>query len=225
MSARDQQIRDLKGTIERRGFAARLELRETAEGGCSFSGYAATFGVPYEVGDFTETIERGAFKRTLTEQPDVVFLVNHEGLPLARTTSGTLTLEEDEHGLRVRAELEPSDADVQRLKPKLQRGDLSEMSFAFRCTADEWNDGRTLRTVRGVSLHHGDVSIVTTGANPDTTASMRSRQAGRGWVLDNTTRAAQELALMSAQTGLPVCGPTEDAATRRQRASLIALRR
>ena len=38
------------------------------------------------MGGYTETIARGAFTKTLSERPDVQLLINHEGLPLARTT-------------------------------------------------------------------------------------------------------------------------------------------
>jgi len=32
-----------------------------------FTGYACRSATPYEVGDFTETVVRGAFKRTLSD--------------------------------------------------------------------------------------------------------------------------------------------------------------
>jgi hypothetical protein len=46
---------------------------------------------------------------------------------LARTKSGTLRLAEDERGLRIDATLDPTDPDVQRLIPKMKRGDMSQM--------------------------------------------------------------------------------------------------
>ena len=175
---RERVARDLDGTYETRQFAASgLEVRETSDGGVRFSGYASTTESPYEVADFTETIARGAFKRTLGEEPDVVLLVNHTGMPLARTKSGTLTLSEDARGLRVDADLDPSDPDVQSLLPKMRRGDLSEMSFAFRATDQDWNDDYTNRLIRSVSIHRGDVSIVTMGANPTTSSSVTFREA------------------------------------------------
>ncbi len=58
-------------------------------------------------GSFTEVIRPKAFARTLGENPDVSLLVNHSGAPLARSTSGTLTLREDARGLRFAAQLEP----------------------------------------------------------------------------------------------------------------------
>ena len=74
-----------------------LELRAEATGGSVLSGYASVFGVPYDVHSrgetFRETVAAGAFKRPLNNPAlDVQLLVNHTGLPLARTTSGTMTL-------------------------------------------------------------------------------------------------------------------------------------
>src|ERR1035438_8532546 len=72
----------LRGTIERRSFTTDgAEIRSTADGGLRFSGYASTTETPYTVGGFEETFAKGAFKRCLNSDPDVVFLINHEGLP------------------------------------------------------------------------------------------------------------------------------------------------
>ena len=176
---------------------SRIEIRELQPGGpLELTGHAATFGQPYPVGSFEETIEPGAFRRTLGENPDVSLLVNHAGTPLARTTSGTMTLSEDSHGLRFRAELEPSDPDVQSIVPKLRRGDLSECSFAFRATAQTWSEDKTERSIRECSIHRGDISIVTTAANPNATASLRAE----GLTLEQRERIA-------ARVGERVCGP------------------
>ncbi len=165
----------LKGVTERRSFSTDdMELRTTSDGGLRFEGYASVTEAPYEVGPFTETFARGAFKRCLNDNPDVCLLINHEGLPLARTSSGTLTLREDSRGLKVQADLDPSDPDVASLVPKMRRGDLTEMSFAFRATDDEWSDHDTKRLVRSATIHRGDVSMVTRGANSATGATIRS---------------------------------------------------
>jgi HK97 family phage prohead protease len=130
----------------------------------------------YEVGWFDEIIHRGAFAKTLSERPDVQLLVNHEGLPLARTLSGTLTLTEDDRGLKVDASLNPDDPDVKRLAPKVARGDIDQMSFGFTVVQQSWRyaedqrdpDARDLRHITEVSLHKGDVSVVNYGANDAT---------------------------------------------------------
>jgi HK97 family phage prohead protease len=165
--------------METRTVTADVEFRDDAEP--TIVGHAATFDQPYQVGFFTETIHRDAFKRTLASKPDVRLLINHEGEPLARTKSGTLELGTDATGLTVRAALDPSDPDVQRLIPKMRRGDMDQMSFAFRVPSggDVWDhSGETpQRTIREASLSGGDVSIVTYPANENATAQMRSVEA------------------------------------------------
>ena len=153
-----------------------LEIR-TAGTSITIEGHASTFNQPYNMGWYTETVAPGAFARTLGRNPDVTLLVNHDGLPLARTGSGTLELAEDESGLYTRATLDASDPDVKRLVPKMARGDLNKMSFAFGLTdgGDEWSEDYTSRTMRHLNLDGGDVSVVTHPANPNATVSMRSR--------------------------------------------------
>ena len=153
-----------------------LEVRTTG-GTITIEGHAATFNQLYDMGWYSETVAPGAFARTLGRNPDVTLLVNHDGLPLARTGSGTLELAEDESGLYTRATLDASDPDVKRLVPKMARGDLNKMSFAFGLTdgGDEWSDDYKVRTMRHLNLDGGDVSVVTHPANPNATVSMRSR--------------------------------------------------
>lgn len=166
-------------TFETRTVAAEFETRDETDGPV-IEGYAATFSQPYDMGPFWEQIDKRAFNRTLGSNPDVRLLVDHEGQPLARTKSGTLELSADSQGLHMRAALDSSDPDVQRLLPKMRRGDLDEMSFAFRVApnGDAWDYSdpeRTMRTLNEVSLAGGDVSVVTYPANPTTTVSVRER--------------------------------------------------
>ena len=158
---------------ERRTLSADLEVREAGTT-ITLEGYASTFNQPYDMGLYRETIAPGAFRKTLTEAPDVRFLINHEGLPLARTTSGTLELAEDSTGLHFRTQLDPTDPDVARIAPKIRRGDLSQCSFGFRTIKDEWTSDYSERTMRELSLRDGDVSVVTYPANPSTSASLRA---------------------------------------------------
>lgn len=153
-----------------------------------FVGYASVFDQRYGVGLYEEVITRGAFKRSLASKNlDCVLRMEHVDLPLARTTGtvtladgteqSTLTLAEDSVGLRVEALLDPEDPDVQRLVPKMRRQDLNEMSFAFRCIDDAWSDDYGIRTVKTAEIHRGDVSIVTYGASPTTSSTLRSEEA------------------------------------------------
>lgn len=163
--------------IEKRG-GIPAEIRADDDG-VTVVGYAAVFGQKTNIaGMFEEVIERGAFKDAIGRD-DVVFLINHEGLPLARTGSGTLKLTEDEKGLRIETTLDASDADVQRITGKMKRGDLDKMSFAFYPDVQEWDESGDLplRTIKRASL--ADVSIVTTPAYSGTEIALRSMEAAR----------------------------------------------
>lgn len=165
---------------ERRAIAvSEFELRKNGDS-LSLDGYASVFDAPYEMyggpdaGGWTEVVDRKAFDVTLREKPDLHLLINHEGMPLARTKSGTLQLSTDSKGLRVKApDLDRRDPDVQRLEVKMERGDMDEMSFAFRTKQHVWSEDDTKRRLTELSLHKGDVSVVNFGANPATSAKMR----------------------------------------------------
>ena len=158
--------------IERRTYTVRdVEARADGEG-MRLAGYAAVFNDSSVPLPFKESIAPGAFRKTLSETPDVRLLINHEGLPLARTKNGTLTLEEDERGLRFEADL----ADTQEgrdIYELVKRGDVDQMSFAFRVIRQKWNDDRSRRVLTEVSLADGDVSVVTYPAYPTTTVEAR----------------------------------------------------
>ncbi|MEM9523637.1 MAG: HK97 family phage prohead protease [Pseudomonadota bacterium] len=156
------------------------EVRAEGEDEIRVQGYAAVFDAPTEIGDyFVELIAPGAFTESLARSDDVPFLINHRDLPLARTGSGTLRLVEDERGLRVETELDPSDPDVMRIVPKMKRGDLSKMSFAFRAVREEWDESGDMprRTIHEAELF--DVSIVTDPAYQATEIGLRSLEASR----------------------------------------------
>ena len=163
--------------IERRTFTVRdIETREAEDGAMRLSGYAAVFNDPSVPLPFSERIAPGAFRKTLSETPDVRLLINHEGLPLARTKNGTLTLTEDEVGLRFDADL-PDTTEARDLWTLIQRGDVDQMSFAFRVIRQKWSPDRTERTLTEVSLADGDVSVVTYPAYPTTTVEAREHLA------------------------------------------------
>ena len=177
---------------EIRAMAQPLEIREDEDAAIRVSGYAAVFGEETNIaGMFTEVIERGAFASALERQDDVVFLINHDGLPLARTRSGTLKLTEDERGLYIETELDGSDPDVRSIVPKMKRGDLDKMSFAFVPTRQEWDDSGDMpkRMIKDLQLY--DVAIVTTPAYEGTEIGLRSLEAHRA--NENKTQAARRL--------------------------------
>jgi phage head maturation protease len=50
----------------------------------------------------------------------------------------------------------------------MERGDLDEMSFAFRTVRHSFTDDGELRTLLEVNIDKGDVSVVNNGANDKT---------------------------------------------------------
>lgn len=143
--------------------------------GNKLTGHAAVFNQRAMIRDFAEQIDPRAFDRALSEAQDVVLLVNHDGLPLARTASGTLRLAKADRGLAMSADLPNTTlaADVRELT---RRGDLRSMSFGFFVREDEWSnldDGTQLRTVLDVDLF--DVSVVTFPAYAGTDLALRNR--------------------------------------------------
>ena len=128
----------------------------------------------YDMGWYTERIMSGAFTKTLREKPDVQFLVNHAGLPLARTTNNTLTLRETDQGLEYDATTDANDPDAQAIARKIQSGLMDQCSFAFRVTRQNWDEDYTQREITELDLNRGDVSVVNYGASPTTSVSMRA---------------------------------------------------
>jgi HK97 family phage prohead protease len=159
--------------IERRTFTVRdVEARQAEDGTMTLRGYAAVFNDASVPLPFIETIAPGAFRKTLSETPDVRLLINHEGLPLARTKNGTLTLTEDDRGLYMDAQIADTN-EGRDLYKLVERGDVDQMSFAFRVIRQKWSEDRTTRTLTEVSLADGDVSVVTYPAYPTTTVEAR----------------------------------------------------
>jgi HK97 family phage prohead protease len=161
-----------------------VEFRKADDGKLSFRGHAAVFDEWTQIGPkdygFQERIARGAFRKVLSDGADVRFLINHDGLPLARTAAGTMTLKEDTKGLRVDADLAPTTL-ANDLAVLLERRDISQMSFGFRVGKhevehDEEND-EVRRTITEFSDLY-DVSPVTFPAYEGTDAALRAALAG-----------------------------------------------
>jgi HK97 family phage prohead protease len=154
----------------------KFEIREDASG-MFLEGYAALFNSRSEnLGGFTETIQPGAFRASLKSRNDVKLLWNHDsGAVMGSTRAGTLTLTEDERGLKVSATL-PDTTYGRDARELVRRGDVTGFSFGFSMPArggDEWSSDGTERVLKSVRLH--EVSLVAFPAYPATngTATVR----------------------------------------------------
>jgi uncharacterized protein len=162
-----------RSNIDERAITHNVETGVTG-----FAGHAAVFGQRTWIGSrdygFWEQIDPVAFNKTLADGADVRFLINHDpNLLLARSTAGTLKLSIDERGLVADADMAPTSyaADLAVL---LERGDVTQMSFAFEPIAwrsEVAEDGKPLITLTEVRLW--DVSAVTYPAYEQTDAGLR----------------------------------------------------
>lgn len=121
-------------------------------------GHAAVFSTAAPIGGFMEVVLPGAFRASLLNPAsDVLALVDHDpGRLLARTSSGTLRLAEDAHGLAF--ELDVPDTSLGRdVLALADRNDLGGMSFGFRVKEEAWPSAN-LRELRAVDLI--EVSVV-----------------------------------------------------------------
>ena len=150
-------------------------------------GYATTFDEPYHLYFFEdskgnekevfEQVDRDAFRDA--DLSDVIFQYDHEGKVYARLSNGTLELNEDDHGLRVRADLGGTKAG-QELYEEIKGGYTTKMSFGFTVADDDirsLDDGNYLRTIRKVGKLY-DVSAVSYPQNNYTEISARSHCDG-----------------------------------------------
>jgi uncharacterized protein len=140
-------------------------------------GYAAVFDEATDIGGyFRERVAKGAFSDALTRD-DIHALFNHDyNNVIGRKKAGTLTLAEDERGLRV--EITPPNTQLARdLMENIKAGNIDQMSFAFsmeggRQTWDETGE-TPLRTIERVGELF-EVSVVPRGAYPTTEIGLRS---------------------------------------------------
>jgi uncharacterized protein len=158
----------------------RPEARADGDAGAAgevvtLTGYAAKYNVLSEMmWDFQEMIAPGAFDDVMGD--DVRCLFNHDAnLILGRTISGTLRLVLDDTGLRYESDL-PNTVSANDLAVSVERGDITQSSFAFivkEATWTERDDSTWLRTITKLARLY-DVSPVTYPGYPDATVGMRS---------------------------------------------------
>jgi len=130
-------------------------------------GHAAIYDSPSEdLGGFTERIQQGAFDNVL--ENDVRAYFNHDpNFILGRTTSGTLRISTDDTGLKYEFDV-PDTTAGRDLVVSMQRGDITQSSFAFTVEEDSWEqvEGKDIRTINKVKRLY-DVSPVSIPAYPN----------------------------------------------------------
>ena len=167
---------------EYRKIDAVMETRTAEDGSMIVEGYETTFNQPYVLmqnKDMTvnEQVDRDAFKET--DMSDVIMQYDHAGPVFARISNGTLKLEEDDHGLKVTADLGGTERGRQ-LFEEIRGGYTNKMSFGFTVTGDSRKTSKDgeghisiLRTITKIGKLF-DVSAVSLPANDATEISARS---------------------------------------------------
>lgn len=120
----------------------------TAEG--KFSGMASVYG---EVDLGGDVVERGAFAKTITENPTIPVLWQHKSDEVIG--SGTLSNKRD--GLAIEGTLDMEDPTAQKAYRKLKLGLMKGLSIGFNSVSDEIKNG--VRHLKEVKLW--ECSIVT----------------------------------------------------------------
>jgi len=154
-------------TMEKRYFNIDTRTEKRDDGSITITGHAAVFNqLSSDLGGFREIIAPDAFSNVLND--DVRALVNHDpNLLLGRTTSGTLRLEQTNEGLQYSFDV-PDTTYGRDLIISMERGDITQSSFAFTIEDDSWEttDEGEVRTINKVKQLY-DVSPVTYPAYPD----------------------------------------------------------
>lgn len=160
-------------------------VAETEDAGNNFivEGYATTYNDPYVMKSrdgitVREQVDPSAFDNT--DMSDVIMQYDHQGRVFARLSNGTMRLENDEHGLKVIADLGGTTIG-RELYEEIKGGYTRKMSFGFTISSytetETYNDDGTidvLETITGVGRLY-DVSAVSLPANPNTSiVSQRS---------------------------------------------------
>lgn len=166
-----------------------IEIREADDGKKIVEGYATTFDQEYTLyssGNYEvrESIDRHAFDET--DMKDVIMQYDHEGRVFARKSNGTLQLETDEHGLKIRADLGGTEIGRQ-LYEEIKGGYTTKMSFGFTVSKQERTEEEIEnkiiihRKITGIKKLY-DVSAVSLPANDAT--EITSRNLGEGVIAE-----------------------------------------
>jgi len=186
--------------FEHRATRGQLELRDADGADPVIRGYATVYGEEYDVWGgppfgFRETVESGAVDRSIKNNDDVYLFFDHEGLPLAATKAGTLSLASESRGLYNEARPDRASPWSMEIVSRIARRELDAMSFAFEVVDDQWSDDYMQRSIREVKLF--DVSVVSFPANPATVVGLRSKPSPvrRGMSLSRARAEMEALAL------------------------------
>lgn len=203
---KEREYRNMTMAVREAG----TESEETED--MTVEGYATTFNEPYTLYEdndiiYREQVDPDAFAET--DMDDVIMQYDHEGRVFARTANETLSLNVDDKGLFIRANLGGTEIG-RNLFEEIRGGYTDKMSFGFIVDKDEElrtdaEDGRVdiLRTITGISKLY-DVSAVSIPANNGTSIGAETRSLIDGAInqIQTERSEAEKLELMKKRTEL-----------------------
>src|SRR5690625_1697503 len=175
--ARSELRGDLMGELEIRN----LELEVRVEGEDKepqLVGYAVRWDERSQPLPFIERFKKGAFSNALANGRDVLALVDHDrSKVIGRRSTGTLQLEEDDHGLRVVIRPNVETSYGRDIVAAVRRGDVSGLSVGFVATREQWvadTEAGQVREVLEADLR--EVSIASMPAYVGTSVQQRNKE-------------------------------------------------
>ena len=158
----------------------RVEKRAAGEGEedkKTIKGEAIVFNQKsLDLGGFREIILPGAADQSLLERNQKAYWNHNPDFVLGSVRAGTMSLTKTETGISF--EISPSDSPIiDGFVESIDRGDVDQMSFTFRCLKDEWRiDHESDEVIREViTMDFWEISPVARAAYPQTSVSMRDR--------------------------------------------------
>ena len=152
-----------------------LRVLPNADGTRTLTGYGIVYNSPScDLGGFTEICAPGCLTETLKQNPNLLFLRDHDNSILLGRAPKTLTLTDDAVGLRFACKL-PNTSQAADVAVLVERGDLPGCSFSFRALEDSWEkkpSGQLVRTLKKISV--SELSVVSVPAYPATDVSLRT---------------------------------------------------
>lgn len=151
----------------RKGKSMAIEYRATtgsmaaSDDGFTYTGYIALFDEPSSPAlGFTEIIKRGAFSKSIAATQQGTWEVkayqdHNPSLFLGTTKTGTLTLQEDERGLKAQVQLNPDVTYAADLAANLKRDGASfgaSFGFSIPAKGDQWSADGTTRELLNCRL-------------------------------------------------------------------------
>ena len=179
-----------------------------------FEGYASVFR---NVDSYGDIVEPGAFTKTIQERGDKVkVLWQHDPYtPIGKAVH----LEEDNHGLYVKAQIFDTVAGQDAMK-LIKGGVIDELSIGYRTIKDEWDKERNARILKEVQLFEfspvtfaaNSAAMITAAKNDDLTSALLelNNELKAGKVLSEKNKTLVKNAIEALQALLNAAGADDE---------------